>query len=193
MADNYLLTKVGWLTNVKTVYIPQKSLEEIRLLEQQNIEYYHKMYETEINFLQTKKLTTRTILHKGDLISDESSLYVQDLTEDGLRFYITGIREWIKKLDRSKNRKDIVSDTLFLEKKYKEFVKFENPFFKMLISDINDDKKVLESKKKLIPFIEKNISELEGELKNFFEKRSKKTTIDIMSALCYSYAQFYLK
>lgn len=63
----------------------------------------------------------------------------------------------------------------------------------MLISDINDDKKVLESKKKLIPFIEKNISELEGELKNFFEKRSKKTTIDIMSALCYSYAQFYLK
>ncbi len=193
MTDKYLLIKVGWLTNVKTIYIPEKSQEEIRLLEQQNIEYYHKMFETKINFLQEKKLTTRIILHEGDLISDESSLYVQDLTEEGLRFYLTGIIEWTKKLDRSKNRKDIVSDTIFLEKKYNEFVEYENPFFKMLVSDINNDKKILESKKKLTPFIEKNISKLEGGLKNFFEKRSKKTTINIMSALCYSYAQFYLK
>ncbi len=193
MTDKYLLIKVGWLTNVKTIYIPEKSQEEIRLLEQQNIEYCHKMFETKINFLQEKKLTTRIILHEGDLISDESSLYVQDLTEEGLRFYLTGIIEWTKKLDRSKNRKDIVSDTIFLEKKYNEFVEYENPFFKMLVSDINNDKKILESKKKLTPFIEKNISKLEGGLKNFFEKRSKKTTINIMSALCYSYAQFYLK
>ncbi len=193
MTKNYILSKVGWSTNTETIYIPEKSQEEIELLRKQNKEYYHKMYETEIFFLQNKGLTTRIILQKTDLITHESSLNVQDLTEDGFRFYVTGIREWIKKLDRSKNRKDIVTETIFLEKKYKEYVEFEKPFFEKLISEIRNDKKILENKKKLIPLIDKTILELSDSLKIYFDKRSRKTTIDLMYSLCYSYSNFHLK
>lgn len=193
MTENYLLSKVGWLTNIQTIYIPEKSPEEMELLRKQDIEYYHKMYEIKINFLQKKGLTTRVILQEGDLITDESSLFIQDLTEDGFRFYVTGIKEWITKLDKSKNRKEIVTETTFLEKKYKDYIEFELPFFKKLITDIKNDKKTLQNKKKLIPFIDNTISELSDNLKLYFDKRSRKTTIDLMFSLCYIYSNFHLK
>ena len=147
------------------------------------------MFKVEISFLQEKGLTTRTILRENDTVNDETKITTGDLTEDGLKFYVIGVRKWIEKLDRSINREKIVMDTSFLEKKYKEYINYELPFFKKLLLETNEDRKILENKKKLTPLIEKVILELEGDMKDFFTKRSKKTTIDLMSALCYAYSQ----
>ena len=193
MKKEYTLAKVGWLTNRQTIYIPPKTQEEVEQIRLQYNEYIHTMFKVEIMFLQEKGLTKRTILKESDIVDDESQLTVEDLTEDGLRFYITGIQKWIQKLDRSKNREKIVTDTSFLEKKYQEYVSYELPFFKKLLQETNDDKKTLENKKKLTPLIEKVISESNDSMKEFFAKRSEKTTIDLMCILCSNYSRFVAK
>ena len=193
MKQEYTLSKVGWLTNRQTIYIPPKTQEEVERIRLQNNEYFYKMFKIEVMFLQEKGLTKRTILTENDIVDDESKLTVEDLTEDGLRFYITGIQKWIQKLDRSKNRMEIVTDTSFLEKKYQEYVSYELPFFKKLLLEINDDRKILENKKKLTPLIEKVILESKDGMKEFFAKRSKKTTIDLMCILCSNYSRFVIK
>jgi phosphoenolpyruvate synthase/pyruvate phosphate dikinase len=187
MENARILNQVGWLTNRETVYIPSKTKEEIERIKSQENEYYCNMFRVEIMFLQEKGLTTRTILNENDIVNDNSKLTLGDLTDDGFRFYQTGITKWIEKLDRSTNRMKIVTDTSFLEKKYQEYINYELPFFKKLLSETNEDRKILESKKKLTPLIEKIISELEGDIREFFTERNKKATIDLMGRLCYGY------
>ncbi|MDR2906098.1 MAG: hypothetical protein LBU73_09105 [Helicobacteraceae bacterium] len=182
-----ILLQIGWLTNIETEYILPKTQEEITQLKQQKTEYIHNMFKTGVMFLQKKGLTARTILGKNDIVNDESKLTLGDLTEDGFRFYQIGVTKWIEKLDRSINRMKIVTDTSFLEKKYQEYVNYELLFFKKLLVEIKDDRKKLENKKKLAPLIEKVISELDGNIKDFFTTRSKKATIDLMYSLCYGY------
>jgi hypothetical protein len=189
MDADSILNQVGWLTNIETIYIPPKTQDEIERLRLQEKEYIHTMFKVEVMFLQEKGLTTRTILGENDTINDKSKLTVGDLTDDGFRFYQIGIHKWIEKLDRSVNRMKIVTDTSFLEKKYQEYMHYELPFFKKLLLQINNDKKILESKKKLTPIIEKTISELDSSMQDFFTKRSKKATIDLMVSLCYGYSQ----
>ena len=179
-----ILFQVGWLTNMKTIYIPPKMLEEIERLRLQENEYICNMFKVRVMFLQQKRFTTKTVLSKNDTVNDESKLLASDLTKDGIRFYLSGIQKWIAKLDRSINRIDIVTDTSFLEKKYQEYINFELPFFKKLLSETNNDKKILENKKTFAPIIDKVISELEGKMKDFFTKRNKKTTIDLMYVRC---------
>lgn len=183
MNENLILFKVAWHTNLVTTFIPDKSEADRLMFMQEERAYINKMFQTQIFFLQTKGLTTRIILKVDDAINDECQLVMNDLTEDGVRFYITGINEWIKKLDKSKNRNVIVSDTIFLDKKYKEYLDFERPFFNQLISKINSDKNVLVSRKKIIPFIEQLKAQLTGEIKCYFDKRSSKKTTDLMYAL----------
>jgi hypothetical protein len=80
----------------------------------------------------------------------------------------------------------IVTDTSFLEKKYQEYVKYELPFFQKLLLKVND-KKAFESKKILTPIIEQLISELDGDMSDFFTKRSKKVTINLIGTFGYQY------
>jgi len=189
MKKERILTQVGWLTNIKTEYIPPKTQEEIERIRLQENEYYRNMFKVKVMFLQEKGLTTKTILGENDIVDDESKLSIDDLTENGFIFYRTGVQKWVEKLDRSINRMETVADTSFLEKKYQEYTNYELPFFKKLLLETNRDRKILDSKKKLTPLIEKVISELDGSIKDFFTKRSKKTTIDLMSSLCYGYSK----
>ena len=189
MKKERILTQVGWLTNIKTEYIPPKTQEEIERIRLQENEYYRNMFKVKVMFLQEKGLTTRAILGENDIVDDESKLSIDDLTEDGFRFYRTGVQKWVEKLDRSINRMKIVTDTSFLEKKYQEYTNYELPFFKKLLLETNNDIKILENKKKLTPLIEKVISELDDSMKDYFTKRSKKTTIDLMSLFCYCYSK----
>ena len=133
MSKEYTLIKVAWLTKRQTIYIPLKTQEEVERINLQYNEYIHKMFKMEIMFLQEKGLTKRTILQESDIVNDESKLTIEDLTEDGLRFYITGIQKWIQKLDRSKNRMEIVGDTSFLEKKISRIHKLRIAIFQETI------------------------------------------------------------
>jgi sugar diacid utilization regulator len=185
--EQRIITKVGWLTNTKTIYIPPKTKEEIEHLKLQENEYIHNMFRVKITFLQDKGMTERTVLRESDAVDDETQLTVEDLTEDGLRFYVTGVTKWIEKLDRSSNRTKIVADTSFLEKKYREYMDYELPFFKALLSEVNGDEKIFESSRQLAPIIESLISGLGGSMKDFFAKRNIKTTAKVMSVFGYQY------
>lgn len=53
-------------------------------------------FENIIHFLQDNGLTTKEILKKGERATDNTEIKIGDLTEEGLKFYLYGIRKWRK-------------------------------------------------------------------------------------------------
>ena len=102
---DYTLSKVSWITKMKST--PP--------LTQEYIDLVYLRYRVMISYLQSHKLTTREIL--DDDINDEFELRKSDLTEKGFEFYKNGIIPWIKKIDRSVDRKKTITDISFLDKK----------------------------------------------------------------------------
>ena len=188
MTGDRVLEKVGWLTQIKTTYIPPITHEESERLKSQYDAYIREMFRVGVMFLQEKGMAVRTVLREGDIVDDDSQLTAGDLTEDGLRFYGTGITKWHQKLDRSANRTKIVADTSFLEKRYREYVDYDLPLFRKLLPEVAGDKKVLISRKGLTPVIESVIAGLDGSMKDFFAKRSIRSTVDTMYVFCYQYS-----
>ncbi len=188
MTNDRVLEKVGWLTQIKTIYIPPITQEEVERLKSQHDAYIREMFRVGVMFLQENGMTVRTVLREGDIVDDGSQLTAGDLTEDGMRFYVAGITKWHQKLDRSANRTKIVADTSFLEKRYREYVDYELPLFRKLLPEVAGDKKMLESRTRLKPVIESVIAGLDGNMKEFFAKRSIKATVDTMYVFCYQYS-----
>jgi hypothetical protein len=79
-------------------------------------EEQYRFFENNVHFLQDNGFTTREILKKGEKATDESEIKVGDLTEEGLNFYIYGIRKWRQKYDRAKDGMKAINDFAFIEK-----------------------------------------------------------------------------
>lgn len=113
MNKDEVISKLGWFTQMKSI----PPLTEEFKNEQQIF------FENIIHFLQDKGFTTRKILQSNENATDETKITIGDLTEDGLKFYLYGIRKWREKYDRTKDGKKAINDFVFIEKKYQEFLK----------------------------------------------------------------------
>ncbi len=111
MDENRIVVQVGWVTRMKST--PPLS-DEYK-------ERQYRFFENQVKFLQDNGFTTRIILGDGEKANDESKIKVGDLTESGLKFYLFGIRAWIAKYDRSKDRDKVVNDFGFINKKLEAF------------------------------------------------------------------------
>ena len=111
MNKNEVISKLAWFTQMKSIppLTDEFKIEQIVFFE--NI----------IRFLQDNKFTTREILKQGEKATDDTEIKIGDLTEDGLRFYLYGIRKWREKYDRAKDGMKAINDFAFIEKKLKEF------------------------------------------------------------------------
>ena len=78
-------------------------------------------FENIIHFLQDNGFTTKEILKKGEKPTDNTEIKNRELTEEGLTFYLYGIRKWRQKYDRAKDGMKAINDFAFIEKKLKEF------------------------------------------------------------------------
>jgi len=112
MEKDRIIEKISWIT--KSNLAPQPITQEYK-------ERQYRFFENYVHFLQDNGFTTREILKKGEKANDDSQITVGDLTEDGLKFYIFGIRKWSEKYDRAKNKDKAINDFSFIEKKLKEF------------------------------------------------------------------------
>lgn len=106
-----VINRVGWVTQMKS--IPP--------LTEEYIQRQYRFFENQIKFLQDNGFTTRIILKDEERANDNSQITVGDLTEEGLKFYLFGIRAWIVKYDRSKNRDKAINDFAFIQKKLETF------------------------------------------------------------------------
>lgn len=111
--NNKLIEKVGWITKMKST--PP--------LTQEYINNKYVQFRNMIEFLQSKSLTTRTVLNSTDVVNDESELKMGDLTSEGLAFYKKAIIPWKKKIDKSPDKLKEINNISFLEKKYLDVVK----------------------------------------------------------------------
>jgi hypothetical protein len=73
-------------------------------------------------------------------------------------------------------------------RKYEVYTQYLLPFYKMVLTEANNDKKVLNNKKKCQPVIEKVFSAIDGEKKEFFDKFGIKATVDKIWDMCYIYS-----
>lgn len=111
MDKNRIINRIGWVTQMKST--PP--------LTKEYIERQYRFFENQVWFLQENGFTTRMILKKGEKANDDSEIKVGDLTEEGLKFYLFGIRAWIAKYDKAKDRDKAINDFAFIEKKLAEF------------------------------------------------------------------------
>ena len=116
MNKDEVISKLGWFTQMKSIppLINEFKTEQIIFFE--NI----------IHFLQDNGLTTKEILKKGERATDNTEIKIGDLTEEGLKFYLYGIRKWRKKYDRTKDGIKVINDFTFIGKKLKEFREKQN-------------------------------------------------------------------
>ena len=73
-------------------------------------------------------------------------------------------------------------------KRFKIYTQYLLPFYKMVLTEANNEKKILSSRKKCEPLIEKIFSSLDGELKVFFLQLGYKGTVETIWELCYIYS-----
>ncbi|WP_255562477.1 cyclopropane-fatty-acyl-phospholipid synthase [Pedobacter sp. D749] len=111
MDKNRIINRIGWVTQMKSA--PP--------LTKEYIERQYRFFENQVWFLKENGFTTRMILKKGEKANDDSEIKVGDLTEEGLKFYLFGIRAWIAKYDKAKDRDKAINDFAFIEKKLAEF------------------------------------------------------------------------
>ena len=111
MDKNSVISKLEWFTQMKS--IPPLTDEFIK---EQCV-----FFENIVHFLQDNGFTTKKILQQGEKATDDTEIKVGDLTDEGLQFYIFGIRKWREKYDRAKDGNKAINDFAFIEKKLKEF------------------------------------------------------------------------
>ena len=116
MEKDRVINRVGWVTQMKST--PP--------LTEEYIQRQYRFFENQVKFLQDNNFTTRTILKDGEKANDDSEIKVGDLTAEGLKFYLFGIRAWTAKYDKSKDRDKAINDFAFIEKKLKAFKTTQN-------------------------------------------------------------------
>ncbi|SDF90532.1 hypothetical protein SAMN05421827_10265 [Pedobacter terrae] len=70
----------------------------------------YRFFENIVKFLQDTGLTTKVILSENEKADDDSEIKVSDLTKEGFTFYPVGIRKWIEKYDKSKEKEKAIND-----------------------------------------------------------------------------------
>jgi hypothetical protein len=75
-----------------------------------------------------------------------------------------------------------------VNRRYEVYTKYFLPFFKKVIIESNNDKKLLKNKKKCMLVIEKTFSSLDGEMKIFFKKFGFEATAVTIWNFCYIYS-----
>lgn len=70
-------------------------------------------------------------------------------------------------------------------RKYEVYTQFILPFYERVLAEAGNDERVLGSKKKCQPIIERVFAALDGDIKGFFDKFGIKATIDEIWELCY--------
>lgn len=118
MEKNRVIEKLSWIFQ-SPLSTPQPMRNGFK-------EEQYLFFENYVHFLQDNGFTTKVILKKGEKANDDSQITVGDLTEEGLKFYIFGIRKWREKYDRVKNKGKTINDFAFIEKKLKEFREKQN-------------------------------------------------------------------
>ncbi|MDR6567160.1 Imm25 family immunity protein [Chitinophaga ginsengisegetis] len=81
-----------------------------------------------------------------------------------------------------------LADPSVNNRRYEVYTAYLLPFFKKVLAVTDNDVKVLKSKVKCEAVIEKEFSNLEGEMKAFFDKFGLKATKDSIWELCYIYS-----
>ncbi|KFA58453.1 cyclopropane-fatty-acyl-phospholipid synthase [Gilliamella sp. Choc4-2] len=117
MDKNRIIEKLSWITQSQLA--PQPITQEYK-------ERQYRFFENYVHFLQDNGFITKEILKKGEKANDDSQITVGDLTEEGLKFYIFGIRKWREKYDKVKDKDKAINDFAFIEKKLKEFREKQN-------------------------------------------------------------------
>lgn len=110
MDKDEIISKLGWFTQMKSIPPLTDEFKTEQIIFFENI----------IRFLQDKGLTTKEILKRGEKPTDNTEIKNGDLTEEGLKFYLYGIRKWRQKYDRAKDGIKAINDFAFIEKKLKE-------------------------------------------------------------------------
>lgn len=81
-----------------------------------------------------------------------------------------------------------LADPSVRNRRYEVYTAYFLPFFRKILEVTGNDVKVLKSKAKCEAVIEKELLNLEGETKAFFEKLGPKATKDKIWELCYIYS-----
>ena len=118
MDKDRVIEKLNWIFQ-SPISTPQPITEKFK-------EEQYLFFGNYVRFLQDHRFTTKEILKSGEKAIDESEITVGDLTEEGLKFYIFGIRKWREKYDKAKDKDKVVNDFTFIEKKLKEFREKQN-------------------------------------------------------------------
>jgi hypothetical protein len=113
MDKNRVIEKLSWIF--------QSSLSTPPPMTNKFKEEQYRFFENYVHFLQDNGFTTRSILKQDEKATDDSEIKVGDLTEEGLQFYLYGIRKWREKYDRTKDKDKTINDFAFIEKKLTEF------------------------------------------------------------------------
>lgn len=113
MDPEELIEKLDWLF--------KSPLSSNRYNTQEFKEEQFRFFENYVHFLQDNGFTTRILLKKGEKATEESQIKVGDLTPEGLKFYLFGVRKWREKYDRAKDKIRAINDFAFIEKKLKQF------------------------------------------------------------------------
>ena len=111
MNKDDVISKLGWFTQMESIPPLSDEFKKEQIIFFENI----------IHFLQDNGFTTKEILKKGEKPTDNTEIKIGDLTEEGLKFYLYGIRKWRQKYDRAKDGMKAINDFAFIEKKLKEF------------------------------------------------------------------------
>ena len=83
MDKDEIISKLGWFTQMKSIPPLTDKFKTEQIIFFENI----------IHFLQDNGLTTKEILKKGEKPTDNTEIKIGDLTEEGLKFYLYGIRK----------------------------------------------------------------------------------------------------
>lgn len=108
MDKDEIISKLGWFTQMKSIPPLTDKFKTEQIIFFENI----------IHFLQDNGLTTKEILKKGEKPTDNTEIKIGDLTEEGLKFYLYGIRKWRQKYDRAKDGIKAINDFAFIDNKF---------------------------------------------------------------------------
>ncbi|RZJ90568.1 MAG: hypothetical protein EOO60_08820 [Hymenobacter sp.] len=89
MEKDYIIFKVGWLTQVRG--------------NESRIEHIHTIVKSLLGYLQKHQLVVQPILEIGEPITDELKLMRSNLTDRGFRLYKQAEQKWLKGIDRGRD------------------------------------------------------------------------------------------
>jgi hypothetical protein len=113
MDKNRIVEKLSWIFD-SPLSAPDPKAPEFK-------EQQYRFFENYVHFLQDNGFTSKEILKKGEKPNEDSQITVGDLTEDGLKFYLFGVRKWRQKYDKAKDGEKAINDFAFIEKKLADF------------------------------------------------------------------------